>query len=121
MENKAKIWLARDKSGGLWLCQSIPLRDEDGGILFCDKPIIQLDSSYFPSVKLEDDEPTEAYITLTEPKEIDWEQRMAEIAESIFVTEQPYINCEEEVEKYAEIAIQRAKILINKLKKESDA
>lgn len=85
-ENKVKVWLARDKSGGLWLCQSAPLRDEDGGILFCDKPIIQLDSSYFPSVKWEDSEPTEAYITLTEPqekKEIDWEQRRYEIVKSI--------------------------------------
>ena len=90
MKNKLKVWLARDKSGGLWLCQSIPLRDEDGGILFCDKPITQLDSSSFPSVKWEDDEPTEAYITLAEPQpqptqkqEIDWEQRRYEIAKEM--------------------------------------
>lgn len=89
-ENKVKVWLARDKSGGLWLCQSTPLRDEDGGILFCDKPIIQLDSSYFPSVKWEDSEPTEAYITLAKPQEqpkpkqeIDWEQRRYEIAKEM--------------------------------------
>ena len=95
MENKVKIWLARDKDGSLWLCQSIPLRDEDGGILFCDKPITQLDSSSFPSVKCEDNEPTEAYITLDEPQEqpkqeqpqskqeIDWEQRRYEIAKDM--------------------------------------
>ena len=90
MEDKVKVWLARDNSGGLWLCQSIPLRDEDGGILFCDKPITQLDSSSFPSVKWEDDEPTEAYITLaehqeqpTQKQEIDWEQRRYEIAKEM--------------------------------------
>ena len=95
MKNKVKVWLARDKSGGLWLCQSIPLRDEDGGILFCNGSITQLDSSSFPSVKCEDDEPTEAYITLAEPQEqpkqekptpkqeIDWEQRRYEIVKDI--------------------------------------
>ena len=120
MENKVRFWLAREEKGSLWAYSGVPFKDDDG-MWFSDKPQYEINSSKFPSVKWEDDEPTEAYITLTAPKEIDWEQRMAEIAESIFVTEQPYINCEEEVEKYAEIAIQRAKILINKLKKESDA
>lgn len=119
MENKIRFWLARGEKGSLWAYSGVPFKDDDG-MWFSDKPQYEINSSKFPSVKWEDDEPTEAYITLTAPKEIDWEQRMAEIAESIFVTEQPYINCEEEVEKYAEIAIQRAKILINKLKKESE-
>lgn len=119
MENKVKVWLARDKDRELFVYSDIPIRCKNHwGYPTC----FYIDKSMFPSIKWEDDEPTEAYITLSAPKEIDWEQRMAEIAESIFVTEQPYINCEEEVEKYAEIAIQRAKILINKLKKEnSDA
>lgn len=87
-ENKVKVWLARDKDGSLWLYPSIPLRDEGGGILFCNGSIIQLDSSSFPSVKWEDDEPTEAYITLAEPQEqsqpkIDWEQRRFEIAKEM--------------------------------------
>ena len=51
--------------------------------------IFRLDSSLFPSVKWEDAEPTEAYITLAEPqeqpkpKEIDWEQRRYEIAKEM--------------------------------------
>ena len=54
-----------------------------------------LRSDKFPSVKWEDDEPTEAYITLAEPQEqakqeqptpkqeIDWEQRRYEIAKEM--------------------------------------
>lgn len=54
-----------------------------------------LKSNKFPSVKWEDDEPTEAYITLAEPQEqrkqeqptpkqeIDWEQRRYEIAKEM--------------------------------------
>lgn len=116
-ENKVKVWLARNYSGGLWLCQSIPLRDEDGGILFCDKPITQLDSSSFPSVKWGDDEPTEAYITLAnEPqeqpkKEIDWEQRRYEIAKNLY----------EHYKDMDEIgAVHAANKLINELKKQSE-
>ena len=57
--------------------------------------IFRLDSSLFPSVKWEDAEPTEAYITLAEPQEqpkqeqptpkqeIDWEQRRYEIAKEM--------------------------------------
>ena len=55
----------------------------------------ELDCTKFPSVKWEDDEPTEAYITLAEPQEqpkqeqpqpkqeIDWEQRRYEIAKEM--------------------------------------
>lgn len=118
MENKVKVWLARDKDMTLCAFPSIPFRDDD--MWSCDEPLLVLDKLSFPEIQWEDDEPTEAYITLSAPKEIDWEQRMAEIAESIFITEQPYINCEEDVKKYAEIAIQRAKILVNKLKRESE-
>lgn len=116
MENKVKVWLARDKDASLWLCQSIPLRDENGGILFCDKPITQLDSSSFPSVKCEDDEPTEAYITLVnepQPKhEIDWEQRRYDIAKDLYVR---YKDMD------AKWAVHATDLLINELKKESDA
>ena len=57
--------------------------------------IFRLNSSLFPSVKWEDDEPTEAYITLAEPQEqpkqeqptpkqeIDWEQRRYEMAKEM--------------------------------------
>lgn len=50
--------------------------------------MMQLKSDKFPSVKWEDDEPTEAYITLAEPQEqsqpkIDWAQRRYEIAKEM--------------------------------------
>ena len=109
-----EMWLARDKDGSLWLYPSIPLRDEDGGILFCDKPITQLDSSYFPSVKWEDSEPTEAYITLAklqeQPKpkqEIDWEQRRYDIAKDLYLR---YENMDEKG------AVHSADVLIKELK-----
>lgn len=115
-ENKVKVWLARDKDGSLWLYPSIPLRDEGGGILFCNGSIIQLDSSSFPSVSWEDAEPTEAYITLAnEPqeqpkKEIDWEQRRYEIAKNLY----------EQYKDMDEIgAVHAANKLINELKKQS--
>lgn len=95
MENKVKVWLARNKSGfglvhfgkphkstkyclGEWISHGTNVFDEE-----------------FPSVQWEDDEPTEAYITLTEPQEqpkqeqpqpkqeIDWEQRRYEIAKEV--------------------------------------
>lgn len=93
MENKVKVWIARDKSGALWLYQSIPYRDVDEW--FCKEPCCKMDSSNFPSVQWKDDEPTEAYITLAEPQEqpkqeqptpkqeIDWEQRRYEIAKEM--------------------------------------
>lgn len=67
MENKAKVWIARDEDGSLWAYTATPFRGDD--MWLCDEPITQLDSSLFPSVKWEDDEPTEAYITLAEPQE----------------------------------------------------
>ena len=88
MESKVKVWIARDKSGALWLYQSIPDRDVDEW--FCKEPCCKMDSSNFPSVQWEDDAPTEAYITLAEPQEqskpkqeIDWEQRRYEIVKEI--------------------------------------
>lgn len=52
MENKVKVWLARDKDETLCLYPSIPIRDENDDILFCNA-IAQLDSSYFPLHKVE--------------------------------------------------------------------
>lgn len=85
-ENKAKVWLARDKNGELWLYTSIPYRDDCEW--FCKEPCCKIDSSNFPSVSCEDSKATEAYITLAEPqeqpkKEIDWEQRRYEIAKEM--------------------------------------
>lgn len=99
MENKLKVWIARDEDGILYLYFIHPLKskskkewrlpdfhNEDG------VGAKRIDSDLFPSVKWEDEEPTEAYITLAEPQEqtkqeqskqeykIDWEQRRYEIA-----------------------------------------
>lgn len=134
MENKAKVWIARDKNGELWIHPNIPFRD--GDMWFCDEPIIRLDSSLFPSVKWGDDEPTEAYITLTEPQsekeqpqsnqEINWEQRRYEIVKELL----PVIHqrfAEKEL-RYGQIlkkefvasdAVEIADTLINKLKMEN--
>ena len=94
MENKLKVWLARDKSGKLYVFSDIPKRlTIYWGTASFDN--LGLDCTKFPSVKWEDDEPTEAYITLAEPQEqpkqdqplpkqeIDWEQRRYEIAKEM--------------------------------------
>lgn len=124
MENKVKFWLARDKSGELFLSSERPNKMENywGSEVYTE--IFRLDSSLFPSVKWEDDEPTEAYITLAEPQEqptpkqqIDWEQRRYEIAKDILSTmffhPKPAINRREDID----FAVKVADILIEKLKK----
>ena len=94
MENKLKVWIARDKDGELYVHFDHQLikgnrqwrllhSEADSGV-----DIIKLYSNLFPSVKCEDEEPTEAYITLAEPQEqpkqeIDWEQRRYEIAKEM--------------------------------------
>ncbi|MDD6007635.1 MAG: hypothetical protein PUC21_10085 [Bacteroidales bacterium] len=129
MENKVKVWLARDKGGWLWLYPTTPFKDD--GIWFCNQqPITQLDSSYFPSVRWGDDVPTEAYITLAEPQPkqeqgIDWEQRRYEIAKEML----PIIYRHGmEAQKHgqsvkrkdtADFAVAFADVLISKLKNEN--
>ena len=95
MENKVKIWIARDENGGLFAFPSIPLKKTNIWSPGLGINMMQLKSDKFPSVKWEDDEPTEAYITLAEPQEqpkqeqpmpkqeIDWEQRRYEIAKEM--------------------------------------
>ena len=87
MENKVKVWLARDKSGSIFAFSERPNKHK---VYWAFAPSMQLDKSIFPSVQWEDDEPTEAYITLAEPQEqptpkqeIDWEQRRYEIAKEM--------------------------------------
>ena len=95
MENKVKVWLARDKDGELYVYPNIPLKDEYIWTQAPDINSMLLRYGKFPSVKWEDAEPTEAYITLAEPQEqpeqeqptpkqeIDWEQRRYEIAKEM--------------------------------------
>ena len=90
----------------------------------------ELDRTKFPSVKWDDDEPTEAYITLAEPQEqpkqeqqmpkqeIDWEQRRYEIAKSILSA----VHTRADNNLYfvtddVGYAVKVAEILIEKLKK----
>ena len=90
MENKVKVWIARDECGALFAFSNIPLKEINLWSPAPDINIMELKSNKFPSVKWEDDEPTEAYITLAEPQEqptpkqeIDWEQRRYEIAKEM--------------------------------------
>ena len=90
MENKVKVWIARDKSGELFLSSKRPNKNVTYRWVDMALNNFELDFTRFPSVKWEDDEPTEAYITLAEPQEqptpkqeIDWEQRRYEIAKEM--------------------------------------
>ena len=99
MENKVKVWIARDECGAIFMHLEKPhkITDNVTGEVLGE----WVSSSYgafskeFSSIKWEDDEPTEAYITLAEPQEqpkqeqptpkqeIDWEQRRYEIAKEM--------------------------------------
>ena len=91
MEDKLKVWLARDKDGSLY-AYAINRPIKFLNCWFSSFSGYLGKSKKFPSVKWEDDEPTEAYITLAEPQEqpqpkqkqeIDWEQRRYEIAKEM--------------------------------------
>lgn len=124
MENKVKVWIARDKDGELYAYSDIPVRFTR---FWSQAPYITLGKPIFPSVKWEDDEPTEAYITLAEPQEqptpkqeIDWEQRRYEIAKDILSTmffhPKPAINRQEDIN----FAVKAADMLIKKLNEQSE-
>lgn len=131
MENKLKVWIARDKDGGLFAFPSIPLKKANIWSPGLGINMMQLKSDKFPSVKWEDDEPTEAYITLAEPQEqsqpkIDWAQRRYEIAKEMM----PVLYRQGiEVLKYGQSvewkgivdgAVNFADMLIKKLKEKSE-
>ena len=131
METKLKVLLARDNDGEVY---AYPIH----------RPIKSLNcwfssfsgyfgkSKKFPSVQWEDDEPTEAYITLAEPQEqpkqehpkqeIDWEQRRYEIAKDMMykIYRQKAVVSERGqgimLKDVADIAVAFADMLINKLK-----
>lgn len=115
-ENKVKVWIARDKDGDLFVYSSAPFKKE---CIWSPQSTnihtMELKSDKFPTVQWEDDEPTEAYITLAnepQPKHgIDWEQRRYEIAKDL------YLRYEDIDEKGA---IHSADALINELKKQSE-
>lgn len=119
MKNKVKVWLARDKDGELFVYSDIPIRCKNHwGYPTC----FYIDKSMFPSVKWEDDEPTEAYITLAEPqpkpkKAIDWEQRRYEIVKDISaaIYSRPTVKTAS-----LNVIISAADTIIKELKKQSD-
>ena len=90
MEDKVRVWVARDRNGSIFAFSERPNKYK---CYWAFAPSMQLDKSIFPSVQWEDDKPTEAYITLAEPQpeqeqqtpkqEIDWEQRRYEIAKEM--------------------------------------
>lgn len=131
MENKVRVWLARDKDGDLYVYPDIPLKNES---FWSQSPInsMELKSYNFPSVQWEDDEPTEAYITLAElqeqpkqeqptpEKEIDWEQRRYEIAKDILSTMFFHPKTAIARQEGINFAVKAADMLINKLKEKSE-
>lgn len=138
MENKVKVWLARDKDKKLFAFSERPNKMINYWASEVYAEVFKLDSSLFPSVKWEDDEPTEAYITLDEPQEqpeqeqptpkqeIDWEQRRYEIAKEMMIelyrqkavvkTHVQGINPKD----IAHFAVAFADILIKELKEKSE-
>lgn len=139
MENKVKVWLARDECGAIFMHFEKPHKITDN---VTDEVLGEWGSSSygafskeFSSIKWEDDEPTEAYITLDKPQEqskpkqekaIDWEQRRYEIA-----TEMMYKIYRQEatvskqgqgimLKDIADIAIAFADTLIKELKEKSE-
>ena len=95
MEDKVKVWIARDEDGKLFAYLERPKKNVIYWWVNMASNTFELDRTKFPSVKWDDDEPTEAYITLAEPQEqpkqeqqmpkqeIDWEQRRYEIAKEM--------------------------------------
>ena len=133
MEDKVKVWLARDKDGSLY-AYSINRPIKFFNCWFSSFSGYLGKSKKFPSVKWEDDEPTEAYITLAEPQEqpnqeqpqpkqeIDWEQRRYEIAKEMMykIYQQKTVVSEQGqgiiLKDVADIAVAFADTLISTLK-----
>ena len=97
MENKVKVWLARNKNGYIFVHFERPYKNTEEGLGEWISYAPNVYDKEFPLIKWEDNEPTEAYITLAEPQEqpkqeqplpkqeIDWEQRRYEIAKDILI------------------------------------
>ena len=138
MENKLKVWIARDEDGKLYVYFIHPFKGKSEWRLqdFHNEDGIgakRIDSDLFPSVKCEDEEPTEAYITLAEPQEqtkqeqkIDWEQRRYEIAKEmlpvLYQQSAEILKCGQSItwEEKAVCALVLADTLIAKLKEQSE-
>ena len=133
MENKLKVWLARDKDGSLY-AYSINRPVKFLNCWFSSLSVYLGKYKKFPSINWEDDKPAEAYITLAEPQEqpnqeqpqpkqeIDWEQRHYEIAkEMMYKIYQQKVAVSEQgqgimLKDVADIAVAFADTLISTLK-----
>ena len=140
MENKLKVWIARDKDEVLYAYLMRPHKNKSKLSWLPDSDDdywIRLGSyNIFPSVKWEDEEPTEAYITLAEPQpkqeqtkqdqKIDWEQRRYEIAKDmlpvLYQQSAEILKCGQSItwEETAVCALVLADTLIAKLKEQSE-
>lgn len=134
MENKLKVWIARDKDEVLYAYLMRPHKNKSKLSWLPDSDDdywIRLGSyNIFPSVKWEDVEPTEAYITLAEPQskqeqKIDWEQRRYEIAKDmlpvLYQQSAEILKCGQSItwEDTVGGALNFADMLITKLKEQS--
>ena len=147
MENKLKVWIARDEDGRLYIYFIYPHKRKGEWRLpdFHNEDGIgakRIDSDPFPSVQWKDEEPTEAYITLAEPQpekgqpqskqeqtkqeqKIDWEQRRYEIAKEIlpvlYQQSAEILKCGQSItwENAVDGALNFADTLIAKLKEQS--
>ena len=131
MENKTKVWIARDKDNRLFAYSYIPNKEKDIWKLEGNSVCMELSFREFPLIKWEDDEPTEAYISLAEPQEqpkqeIDWEQRRYEIAKEMLpVIYQQQVAVSKQgqgimLKDIADFAVAFADILIKKLKEQDN-
>ena len=62
MENKYKLWVARDKDGNLFAYNDKPTRCDNQCEWFAEKFLFSMENSFFPELKWED-EPLEVMLT----------------------------------------------------------
>lgn len=125
MESKVKVWIARDRNGSIFAFSERPNKYK---CYWAFAPSMQLDKSIFPSVKWEDDEPTEAYLTLAEPQEqpkqeqptqkqeIDWEQLRFKIANDViaeYVSKIYFDEFENNIQQHIETTNKLVDLAIN--------
>ena len=124
MENKVKVWLARNKNGYIFVHFERPYKNTEEGLGEWISYAPNVYDKEFPLIKWEDNKPTEAYITLVEPQEqpkqeIDWEQRQYELTKDILI--KTYFDKKNTLLYDSDIhsAISYANRIIEKLKKQN--
>ena len=59
-----KMWLARDKDGGLAISENKPFKDERAGQWTVGGQYVFLPDNWFPEVKWSDNEPTKVKLVI---------------------------------------------------------